>query len=513
MSKDPFSSYRNAVATVFIVVLFVVLTLWLNHAAFDGKTPDRDIALKESSQSERPPIQFAPKEVGKGAPLTSPFADVAEKLKPAVVNISVVYKLLGSEHDNLKKNSPFWELFKEQFEQENRSKRAESSGTGVIISDDGYVITNNHVVENAEIIKVLLADGDERDAKLIGSDPDTDIALLKIGKVKDIQVATLGNSESIHIGDWAIAMGNALGLDWTLTVGVISATGRSGLSIFGGSPVYQDFIQTDASINHGNSGGPLANIYGEVIGINTAINESAQNIGFAIPVNMVKDVVADLVEYGEVVRGFLGMYPGELDNLKREALNIPEDMQGVFVEDVFADTPAEAGGLHPSDVVLEIDDEAVHTVTDFRYRVAQHKPGEKLNMTILRDGKKKTLDFTLSSRKDYFANLREERSQPRVNSDDSPWFGIEAEEINDQTIKEYKIKVDRGVVITHIIEGSAVEEVLERGDVLVSIGGEEVYSLADWKRLTAQLPQRDVAILIGYYPRGSEEIQMVLVRG
>lgn len=222
----------------------------------------------------------------------SPFVSVGEKLKPAVVYIKVEKEETVSEA--FPGFDPFRDFFNKPRGQEPRKRTFPASGSGVIIDKRGYILTNNHVVENAKKITVKLEDDTEEEATLVGTDPETDLALIQINAVKPHQVAELGDSDEIRIGDWAIAMGNPLGLEWTLTVGVISAKGRSNLNISGRGPAFQDFIQTDASINFGNSGGPLANIRGEVIGINTAINTSGQNIGFAIPINMARKLSNNL---------------------------------------------------------------------------------------------------------------------------------------------------------------------------------------------------------------------------
>ncbi len=325
----------------------------------------------------------------------SPFVAVAERVAPTVVNITSDQKVAQSDQmDEMFKDSPFWEFFHRDFGDRSpqtprrRPQHAPATGSGIIISTDGYILTNNHVVADAEKVTVKVQNGHEYRATTVGTDPETDVALIKVDHQFDAhEVAAIGNSDSLRVGDWAVAMGNPLGLDWTLTVGVISATGRSNLSIAGGGPSYQNFIQTDASINFGNSGGPLCNIHGEVIGVNTAINPSGQGIGFAIPINMATKISDQIRRTGGVSRGYLGMLPRELTTDLRNALNVPEDAKGVFVERVDKNTPAERGGLKAGDVVLKLNDKSVATVTQFRMAIADNPPGSKVNLDILRDGR------------------------------------------------------------------------------------------------------------------------------
>ncbi|MBC8205165.1 MAG: trypsin-like peptidase domain-containing protein, partial [FCB group bacterium] len=293
----------------------------------------------------------------------SPFIAVAEMVKPAVVSISSEMESTVPRMQDFFDRGPFRDFFEPRTPQKMQPRKAQSGGTGIIISSDGYILTNNHLAEKAAKITVTLADGDEYEAEIAGADPMTDVALLKIDKnLKPSQVAKLGDSDAIKIGQWAIAIGNPFGLDWTVTVGVISAKGRGGLNISGGGPDLQNFIQTDASINFGNSGGPLVNIRGEVIGINTAINTQGQGLGFAIPINMARQVVDQIKNEGKVSHGYLGMLPAPLTNAKKEALGLDKDVKGIFVDHVEPNTPADEGGLEPGDVIVELENEKIADV-------------------------------------------------------------------------------------------------------------------------------------------------------
>lgn len=451
-------------------------------------------ASQESLASQRP----AP---AVDSRFESPFVAVAERLKHSVVNVTVERET-GSVGD--------FHSFEDFFfppDRGGRPRTVTSGGSGVIIDARGHVITNNHVVENARSITVTLSGGEEREATLVGTDPETDVALLDIGAVEPDWAASLGNSDAIRIGDWAIAMGNPLGLDWTLTVGVISAKGRSDLSIAGGGPVFQDFIQTDASINFGNSGGPLANIRGEVIGINSAVNTAAQGIGFAIPINMAKDVVADLLETGYVQRGYLGMLPVELDPLKKEALGLDESVSGIFVESVSGDTPAEAGGLKASDVIVAVDGAPVKDVTQFRLRVARHKPGDSMTLGVLRDGKKKELTFTLADRNEYVSTASE-----GVSAGAHAWMGLRVAPLTSPRARQMDIDVDEGVLVLDVDPDSPAAGKLQAGDLIVKVDGKSVATLSDWQQVTGPLLDVRRAVLVMYYRDGKGSSRFVALK-
>jgi len=426
----------------------------------------------------------------------SPFVAVAEKLKPSVVNITV-HKSVG----DLNQFHNFDELWG------RTHPEVTSSGSGVIVDQRGHVVTNQHVVENANRILVTLADGSEREAQLVGADPETDVALLDIGAVSAEMVAELGNSDAIRIGEWAVAMGNPLGLDWTLTVGVISAIGRSDLLISGGGPVFQDFIQTDASINFGNSGGPLTNIRGQVVGINAAVNTSGQGIGFAIPINMVREVISQLLEGGVVRRGYLGMVPVELDPLKAEALQLDEEVKGIFVESVSPGTPADQGGLEGSDVIIALDGEPVSDVADFRMRVARHLPGEMLSLTVLRNGREKVLSFALADRSEYLASAR---SLPAGGTE--AWMGIAVAGLDSPQGGRMDLEVDRGVLIINVETDSPAEGKLREGDVIVRIDGEPVTSIEEWRTATTNLRGVNRAVLVMFYSQGKGSSRFVALK-
>jgi Do/DeqQ family serine protease len=381
-----------------------------------------------------------------------------------------------------------------------------SSGSGFIIDQEGYILTNSHVIESALSISVVLSDGREFDAELIGSDPETDVALIKIDEsFEEDHVAILGQSVSVEVGEWAIAIGNPLGLEQSLTVGVISATGRRNLDIAGGAPIFQNFIQTDASINLGNSGGPLVNIRGEVIGVNTAVNSHGQGLGFAIPVDMAKRVVTDLRSRGTVSRGYLGMVPRALEDDLCEALDLPAGSNGVFVDSVQEGMPADRGGLMPSDVILEWQGVPLKDVQDFRLRVADALPGSKQKALILRSGKRKSLTFTLGDRSVSLSQPLEmipRNVEPESDPESEPhWLGLGIADLDTREFAHLLPEVGNlpakgGALVVSIERHSPAAEKLTTGDIITRIDRFRVSNLDDYRRALAELQEREKAVLI-----------------
>ncbi|MBI4841225.1 MAG: Do family serine endopeptidase, partial [candidate division NC10 bacterium] len=331
-----------------------------------------------------------------GAPAS--FADVADKLAPSVVNIRVTKVervtgpgLMGPEGE-FGQDSPFAPFFDRFFREMPRSPREfrqQAAGSGFIISKDGLIVTNNHVVEGAKEVTVTLASKEEYPAKVIGRDPKTDIALVKIVPKGTLPVAALGDSDHLRVGDWVVAVGNPFGLNNTVTAGIVSAKGR----VIGAGP-YDDFIQTDASINPGNSGGPLFNLQGEVVGINTAIIPNGQGIGFAVPVNLAKGLLPQLEAKGEVIRGYLGVNIQALTPELVKSLNL-KDKKGALVADVTKGSPADAAGIKRGDVIIGFDGKEIAEMHSLPPLVAATPIGKEVPVTILRTGAEQTLRVTV----------------------------------------------------------------------------------------------------------------------
>ena len=317
----------------------------------------------------------------------SAFVKVAEQITPAVVNISTVSTRKGKTPGDLFRpfgHDPFFhDFFDRFFEGPPKGHRQTSLGSGLIVDRAGYILTNNHVIKDADQIMVKLASQQEHKAKVIGADPKTDLAVIRIVVNQNLPAADLGNSDGLRVGEWAIAVGNPFGLDHTVTVGVISATGRSDVGI----ATYENFIQTDASINPGNSGGPLLNIKGEVIGINTAIVASGQGIGFAIPINMAKKIVDDLVKKGKVTRGWLGVGIQPLTPELSHSFDLPSASEGVLVNRIMPQSPAEVAGLREGDIITTLDGQKISDPRQLQRMAADLPVGKMIEVGVIRDGK------------------------------------------------------------------------------------------------------------------------------
>ncbi len=376
----------------------------------------------------------------------SPFVSVVDKALPAVVFIDVNKKVGGDGGDS---SDEFMRRFFGQ--PMPRQQHVPSSGSGFIIDKEGRILTNNHVVRDAETIKVTLNDGRTFKATTVGTDPATDVAVIKI-EGTNLPVLPLGDSDKLRIGDWAIAIGNPLGdLRGSVTVGIVSAQGRSNLNIFGGTPTFQDFIQTDASINFGNSGGPLCSIRGEAIGINTAINTSGQGIGFAIPINLARHVAEQLVAHGTVKRAMLGVNLANMTPEIAEGFGLA-NQQGIVIQNVLKDTPAERAGLQRNDVIVELNGVPVTDIDKFRFKIADMTAGTRVKLGILRDGKRINSEVTLIDRDD---NLANGPAAPPAGEDvgdiGMTVRGLTASERSD-------LKVDSGVRVTEVADDSEAQD-------------------------------------------------------
>jgi Do/DeqQ family serine protease len=510
MAKSGVNLMRNLLVVTTLVVVGIAAGVLL--------TANWDMTKPSAAQSAAPPVnvKYAAASVNwVNESGQSPFVAVAKRVAPTVVNITSDRKVSESgPMDDMFQDSPFWQFFHKDMNPQQPRQRAPkqfhepATGSGIIISNDGYILTNNHVVKDADKITVKTQDGREYKATTVGTDPETDVAVIKVDhSFPSSSVALTGNSDSLEVGDWAIAMGNPLGLDWTLTVGVISAKGRSNLSIAGGGPSYQNFIQTDASINFGNSGGPLCNIHGEVIGMNTAINASGQGIGFAIPINMAMDVVDQIRDKGAVSRGYLGMLPRELSSDLRSALQLSDGENGVFVERVDKNTPAEAGGLKAGDVVTAIDGKAIADVTQFRMAIAAKQPGSKVMLQVLRDGKKEEMDFTLGDRAKLAALLGQEGGKAAPSSES--WLGIKVEAVTEQIARALDLESTDGVIITDVDPDGPAADKLQERDVIVEIDRKPVGTIADFRRIAGELKSSKKAVLMRIVRNGQKTFEAI----
>ena len=407
------------------------------------------------------------------------FVEVAKKVQPSVVNVTtektITMKPWDRFGEDFFKGSPFEDFFRgfgfspREKGKEYRQKQR-SGGSGVIVDKEGYILTNNHVVEGAEKIKIRLNDGREFTATVKGQDSRTDLAVLHI-KAKDLPVATLGDSDKLEVGEWAIAIGSPFGLEHTVTVGVISAKGRSGL----GTGTYEDFIQTDASINPGNSGGPLTNIDGEVIGINAMIIQPGTGIGFAIPVNMAKQILNDLIKQGKVVRPWLGISVQDLTPEMIEHFKVKEK-EGVLVGQVYPGTGAEKAGLASGDIIRSVDDKATKNVNELVKEIQKKKVGQKVKLNILRDGKEMTIEVVTTAMPDKPEVSKERESEEKL--------GARVQELTPQLAARYRISgIKYGAVVLSVEEGSLAEEIgLQEGDVILEINRKKIETIKDFEK-------------------------------
>ena len=407
------------------------------------------------------------------------LSPLVKQLSPSVVNISTtsVSKSRARSFD-----SPFGQEGDEQFDDffkkffgdsPEREFKRKGLGSGFIFSEDGYIITNNHVVERATDIKVILQNGDTYPATIIGTDPKSDLALLKIEPKTKLPAVRFGNSDRLEIGDWVLAIGNPFGLGHTVTSGIISAKGRSlGL----GS--YDDFVQTDAAINPGNSGGPLFNFQGEVVGVNTAIIAGGQGIGFAIPVNMAKNIVSQLRNGGKVVRGWIGVYVQPVTPEIAESLGF-QDNNGALVADVTDGGPADKAGVKRGDIIIELNGNKIDQMPDLPKLVASYAPGTKTKMKVLRDGKEKVLNIKLQELSEQGAKLSKGVPDHEVEQN----LGLVVQEITPQIKRKLGIEYSNGVVITDVRGNSMASDAgLLTGDVILEINKKQVANLDNYRK-------------------------------
>jgi serine protease Do len=365
-------------------------------------------------------------------------------------------------------------------------------GTGFVIHKSGYVLTNSHVVEGADDIRVRLADDRELSAKLVGRDERTDIALLKIDAGMEMPVAPLGNSDDVQIGEWVMAIGNPFGLDHSVTVGIVSAKGRRDVRPGGSQTGFYDFIQTDASINPGNSGGPLINTRGEVIGINTAMNAQAQGIGFAIPINMAKVIAPLLRQFGRAPRSWMGVYPQSVTVALMKAFNLRE-RKGALVSDVVPDSPAAQAGLQSGDVITDFDGHSIKRADDLMWMVATTSAGKRVPMTLIRKGVVSKVEVMLQA-----APEEPERTPPpKEGSTHKSPLGMTVSEITPGIARELGNPQLRGVVVMSLEASSpATEAGLERGDIIVRVGELPVVALDDYAKAVRAVPHGEMLRLL-----------------
>src|SRR5881296_2122624 len=416
------------------------------------------------------------------------FTTVADRVTPAVVNVSTVPRKQPAEEAPERFREFFGEEFYERFFRRRPREDTRASGSGVIVDAKGYVLTNNHVIENAQDITVRLSDGRKFTAKLVGRDPKTDLAVLKVDAPALLPVAELGDSDQLRVGQWAIAIGNPFGLDRTVTVGIVSATARNRVGV----ATYENFIQTDASINPGNSGGPLLNLDGKVIGINTAIVAAGQGIGFSIPINQAREVMRQLIASGRVVRGWLGIAIQDVTDELAGTFGVRE-REGVLVAEVIKGGPAEAAGVRQGDVIVELNGAPIKEVPELQRRVAAVAPGQPVRLKVIRERKPVTLAVTVSE-------MPAEEPVLAGAPEDEGW-GLSVEPLSGDAAAQLGLTIAAGLLVTDVVAGSPADKAgLRRGDVIVEVGKKPVADPATLFRTLAQLKPGDRVLVFVQRP-------------
>ena len=489
------STTRNRVIPTTVILLLVITSVWLAP----------ELMYRISYAQQRGALEADTEQLKGLEGVSQTFRLVAKTVQPAVVNISVrsQQKLTSAQREPRRRRSQEEDLFRRFFGEDNphfyfrdrnqgqpwpRQRIREGLGSGVIISADGHILTNAHVVDEfeAEEITVTLADGRVFSAeRVVGVDRKSDLAVVQI-ESDQLHYVTLGNSDDVEVGDWVLAIGSPLGLDQTVTHGIVSAKGRSGVvpNRDDGTYMYQDFIQTDAAINMGNSGGPLVNMRGEVIGINSVIKTTTAGnvgLGFAIPSNMAKNVVGDLIDHGKVVRGYLGIKMMTLADEHRELLG-SEDVEGIFVAQVYEGTPAAEGGLQAGDVIIAVDGTTVDEASQLQNYVANLKPGSSSRFKVWRDGREHDLNIEIGEQP---ANML---SMGRLSIEDLndgseqtlDDLGLTVEDLNEFKAGELGYPFTTGVLVKEVNPRSLAHGKLNPNDVIFRVNGEIVSNVDDF---------------------------------
>ncbi|HEY6148575.1 MAG TPA: Do family serine endopeptidase, partial [Thermoanaerobaculia bacterium] len=449
-------------------------------------------APRSSSGSAAGPASASAPSLPKTMTIPS-FADIAAAALPAVVSIASTGVV--SENQQQSQGVDPFEFFFGPRGRGNpgqpRQRRAVAAGSGFVISDTGWVLTNNHVVNGASKIQVTLTDREVFTAKLVGSDPAIDVALLKIDSSRRLPALALGDSEKMRVGDPVMAIGNPLQFAGTVTVGVLSAKGRTGISDNPTSASLQDLLQTDAAINFGNSGGPLINANAEVIGINTAMIQPAQNIGFAVAIDSVKAILPQLEKSGKVQRGMLGVRIGPVDQDIEKAFKLPS-MDGAFVESVDSGKPAERAGVRPGDAIVQVDNVPVREPRDLINYVSSRPPGQSVRLTVVRNGQRQTLTATLAP-----LTVAENPSDASSAASDRPGrqerLGISVTNLTPEIRQELNVPANvGGVVVADVRDGSpAGDQGMAPGDVITEANGAKVSSIEDFRSAMARVGKAD----------------------
>jgi serine protease Do len=464
-------------------------------------------AKKPALGDKRPPAAPAGSAIDARAVLQAmeeAFSAVADRVTPAVVNVSTVPKRVapGTSEDPQRFRDYFGEEFYERYFRRRPREEPRASGSGVIVDPAGYILTNNHVIENAQDITVRLSDARKFTATLVGRDPKTDLAVLRVEAPGPLPAAALGDSERLRVGQWVIAIGNPFGLDRTVTVGIVSATARTRVGV----ATYENFIQTDASINPGNSGGPLLSLDGRVVGINTAIVAAGQGIGFSIPINEAKSVMAQLIARGKVVRGWLGIAIQDITDELASSFGVRE-REGVLVADVMKGGPAEAAGLRAGDVIVELSGTKIREVPDLQRRVAAVAPGQTVAVGVVRDQKPHRLDVRIGE-------MPAEEPTTAAVDPGPEGFGLQIEALAPDTAERLGLSFSQGLLVTDVAGGGPADRAgLRRGDIILEVDRKAVHDAPSLQKALSAVPAgRSVLVWVHRPGAGARTQYLVLER-
>ncbi len=486
-----------------VIVFGLVFTLLLNSFCFADPAEKKDIETLRSTGEV--------------------FAEIAAKVNPAVVFVSVEQEVVQQMPD-IFYNDPFDgfndEFFKRFFgqpmprqwrqQQQPRQQKQlrRGQGSGFIITSDGFILTNNHVVEGADKITVKISDDKELQARVIGTDPATDIAVIKVD-VNNLPTVQLGDSDKLKVGEWVLAIGNPFGLSHTVTAGIVSAKGRSNLYFAGARVEYQDFIQTDAAINFGNSGGPLLNIDGKVVGVNSAIFSSgggSMGIGFAIPINVAKYVYEQIKDKGKVTRGYVGIYADDVSPEMAEHFGV-KGRKGILVNKVVPDSPASKSGIERGDIIIKTDGNMVSDWNSFRNEVAKKSPGSKIVLTVLRNGEEKNLEVELQARESKGAAAE-------TTGTETKQLGIDVQDLTPELAQQFGYANDKsGVIVTDVDPASdAAEKGITAGALITEVDRQKVENTENFLKLVKEAKSDSVLLYVKQNTEQGEISRYVVVK-
>ncbi len=480
MRAGIFGANRRFVSSLLFAVLFTFVGIVIASMLDLPATPvakDRPDILEPSRTSSRP------------EDFSTPFINVVALARDAVVNITAE-SATNYHGGGLEEYFRFFGL--------NHPRTQRSYGTGFIFREDGYILTNNHVIATADNVQITLSGDKTYNARVVGTDPATDLAVIKIDPREDLPVIPFGHSDGLQIGEWVVAIGNPFpqqGLDRTVTVGVVSAKGRKNLRFSDGNVLYQNYIQTDASINPGNSGGPLLNLKGEAIGVNAAISSptgSSVGIGFAIPIDFARAVVPDLIAHGKVTRGWLGVVAGELPRDMADEYGL--NSSAVIFETIVRSSPAAQAGLKPRDILVRFDGKEIHDADEFRFQVASTPVNKEIELELIRDGHSLTLPVVIGDRSQGMQAVQSPRQMPYSESN---WLGMDVTECTPEIAYRLGVECppDGGVIVVDVTKGSrAYNRNIVPGVLILEIDKYKIESIHDYREAVVKLKDRKKSI-------------------